>query len=495
MGYGRNKANINSYGYNRRAPEPLDAPTKKLFKAIDDEDLEGFRQAIEEGADVNAFDKEGMTPLMSIANVCVVSGDGQATLEKMSKLLMKNSSVDINIQSKQFETVTRSKYNFILLDEVSEFIITPNKRKDTALHVACQVGAKDIVKILLTHPGIKTDIRNCEYKKPEGCIERGSRNVIKLEFEKAQKGKQLLKALSNRNIYQAKVLLNEQFNPNCWRRNTRGEMRTFFDLITESCSEGITEDKKEVLIKLLKHKDLDFSQIKSTPAIEQNIQLKQIVEQAIKERLTDAIDRKDLDDVEKLVEDNCFINRGFVTAVLRDVNNLIAPITNYLNEKFPASAAQPLANTHNITPEVNEEFIAQESQQLKSPNELEGTRTQVTEKDVRHNLDKRRESRSCIKKESDEPQRAVFPDRKQSNCASIFFILSGAFAIIACLAIEDYPAISACFVAIALVLFLVGYVLYDINKQDIELGGATDNPQITRVLISSPNSAENFYTC
>ncbi|OWZ25780.1 hypothetical protein CCY16_00203 [Wolbachia endosymbiont of Wuchereria bancrofti] len=46
------------------------------------------------------------------------------------------------------------------------------------------------------------------------------------------------------------------------------------------------------MIKLLEHKDLYFSQVKSTPAIKLNIQLKQIIERAIIERLTDAISRK-----------------------------------------------------------------------------------------------------------------------------------------------------------------------------------------------------------
>ena len=49
-------------------PYRNDEPTKKLFKAIDDENLEAFKQAIAEGADVNAFDEEGMTPLISIVN-------------------------------------------------------------------------------------------------------------------------------------------------------------------------------------------------------------------------------------------------------------------------------------------------------------------------------------------------------------------------------------------------------------------------------------------
>jgi len=40
----------------------------------------------------------------------------------------------------------------------------------------------------------------------------------------------------------------------------------------------------------------------------------------------------------------------------------------------------------------------------------------------------------------------------------------------------------------------MGYFLYKGDKKDIGPGSATDNPQVTGIFISSPNSAENFYT-
>jgi hypothetical protein len=76
-----------------------------------------------------------------------------------------------------------------------------------------------------------------------------------------------------------------------------------------------------------------------------------------------------------------------------------------------------------------------------------------------------------------------------------FFILSGTFVVGACLTIVDYPEISAGLAAVALGLFLVGYFLYKGDEKDIGPGSATDNPQVTRIFISSPNSAEGFYTC
>jgi DNA repair exonuclease SbcCD ATPase subunit len=243
-----------------------------------------------------------------------------------------------------------------------------------------------MVKMLLTHPDVETDVRNYEYKSPVNCIARGFENTIKLEFEKAQKGKQLLTVLS-RNIYLAKTLLNQDLNPNCWERNKNGEIKTPLSLIIKSCLRTITRDKEEVLTKLLKHKELDFSQIKQIQAIEKNLRLGQIIAQAITERLTDVINRKDLDDVKKLVEDNCFMNYAVVAAALRDVGNPIESIANYLNEKFPASVKRPLAGINDI-PVDFEEFV----QEL--VNELEKVKVQLAEKEkelngARQELNKR----------------------------------------------------------------------------------------------------------
>ncbi|BEP31735.1 MAG: hypothetical protein WBIAU1_12130 [Wolbachia endosymbiont of Drosophila biauraria] len=102
--------------------------------------------------------------------------------------------------------------------------------------------------------------------------------------------------------------------------------------------------------------------------------MKQIIEQAITERLTATINKKDLDDVKKLVEDNCFMSHAIVTAALRGVNNPIESITNYLNEKFPANTLQPLASTNDI-PVGSEQVI----QELKG--ELERTKAQLIEKE------------------------------------------------------------------------------------------------------------------
>ncbi|WP_456201418.1 TomO hydrophobic C-terminal domain-containing protein [Wolbachia endosymbiont of Protocalliphora sialia] len=267
-------------------------------------------------------------------------------------------------------------------DGVKEQIKTSEIQKNTALHIACQIGAIDIVKILLTHPDVKTDIKNYKNEVPKNCITRGFKDTIELEFKKAQTGKELLNALSNRNIDRAKRLLNQELNPNCWKRNLNGEIETPLSLIIKSCLQGITEDNEEVLTELLKHKELDFSQIKPIAAIEQNSRLKQIIERAMRGRLTDAINTKDLDDVKKLVEDSCFINRAIVTAVLRNVNNPMESIKNYLNEKFPASMEQLSANAHNVAPEINDEFIAQELQRLENlEGELERTKAQLTEKE------------------------------------------------------------------------------------------------------------------
>jgi ankyrin repeat protein len=552
----------------------LDAPTRNLFQAIDDEDLEGFKQALTGGANVNVFDEESMTPLMFIANAYIVSND-QPTLEKTAKLLIQNSGININAQSREHVYEQRQKrdqygrevYSFLVqgeqkevvamrsghyiycengqpvsgedgqrfihinsyYDSIMESVKTDNMKEDTALHIACQVGAKDIVKILLTHSGIETDIRNCECKSPKGCITRGSEEIIKLEFEKAQRGRQLLTALSNGNINQAKTLLSQELNSNCWNRTRDGGIETPLSLIIRLCSERITEDKRKVLTKLLKHKELDFSQIKPQ-AIEQNPQLKQIIEQSITERLTGVISEKDLEGVKKLVEDNCFMNHAIVAAALRGVDDPIESITNYLNEKFPASAAQPLANTHNVSPEINDELIAQELQQLENiRGELERTKIQLTKKEGELNNVKRDLSNEISNKNSNilqlkEDLRQAEQDKKgqqirindlnseitqltkeniqlytqnqslndknkkfsgtntwsgrQSNYASALFVLSGTFAVGVYLTISD-PLIYAPLAVAALTFLAAGcYCACKANTvlSDVKSSQATGNP-------------------
>ncbi|MCM1001544.1 MAG: ankyrin repeat domain-containing protein, partial [Wolbachia endosymbiont of Melophagus ovinus] len=268
---------------NQRTPGPLSVPTKKLFDAIDDENLEAFEQALAEGANVNAFDR-GYTPLMTIVtNLSACSGmETEEKYHSMIRLLLLDHNINVNVRGQ----------------------IDGN----TVLHLAMCFQQKKTLQLLLSHPSIDTNITNKEEQSPSECARQNRAEHLIIEIQKAQKGKQLLNALASRNIYQAKTLLNQELNPNCWRGNQNGEIETPLSLIIKSCLQTITEDKEEVLTKLLKHKELDFSQIKPIPAIEQNIQLKRIIEQAIKGRLIDTINKKDLDDVKKLVEDNCFIN-------------------------------------------------------------------------------------------------------------------------------------------------------------------------------------------
>ncbi|MDR0773561.1 MAG: ankyrin repeat domain-containing protein [Wolbachia pipientis] len=98
MLYGGNRTSTTGYGYNQRTPEPLDEPTQKLFKAIDDENLEAFKQALEEGADVNAFDEGGMTPLASIVTNLSASSRKEKEYQIMIRLLLLHRSIDVNIR-------------------------------------------------------------------------------------------------------------------------------------------------------------------------------------------------------------------------------------------------------------------------------------------------------------------------------------------------------------------------------------------------------------
>jgi hypothetical protein len=302
---------------------------------------------------------------------------------------------------------------------------------------------KKTLQLLLSHPNINTDLTNKKQQNPEEYARQNRAEYLIIEIQKARKGRELLDALSRGNIYQAKRPLNQEFNPNCWKRSRSEEIETPLSLIIRSCLRTITEDKKEVLIKLLKHKELDFSQIKPIQAIERNSWVKQIIKQAITERLTDTINKKDLDDVKKLVEDNCFMSHAIVTAALRDASEPTESIKNYLNEKFPA-------NTNNI-PKDFEGFVE----------ELEKTKAQLVEKEqeltnktgkislLERDLKQVREERDRLLSENrllrtkslsnknEKPSQAISPSRKQSNFASASFVLSGAFAVGACLTIPN----------------------------------------------------------
>ncbi|WP_264704610.1 TomO hydrophobic C-terminal domain-containing protein [Wolbachia endosymbiont (group B) of Apotomis betuletana] len=451
---------VNDTGLRAQNQTTSGQSTKKLFKAIQfqgtddervtpEEALNHFQQALQEGADVNAFNEEGMTPLISI--IYDLSAGSETEEEKeyqsMIRLLLLHRSIDVNIQKKG--------------------------DGNTALHLAMSFQQRKVLQLLLSHPRIMMYLLNKRLQDPEECAKKDRAEHLIIEIQKAETGKQLLNALSNRNIDRAKELLNQELNPNCWKRNSNGEIETPLSLIIKSCLQGITESNEEVLRKLLKHKELDFSQIKPISAIEQNLWVKQIIEQVMKERLTDAINRKDLDDIKKLVEDNCFMNDQVVIELLKSFN----PVREYLNGKFPATVEQSSANVHNVAPEINDDLIAQELQQLENlRNELERTKIRLTEKEKELNrvvserdtnkisqLERNfRQERSelqaqnqDLKNKNRKLSEANIYNRRQSNYAYASFVLSGAFAVGACLTISNLEICISLAVA-ALVFIAIG---------------------------------------
>ncbi|WP_264686438.1 TomO hydrophobic C-terminal domain-containing protein [Wolbachia endosymbiont (group B) of Rhopobota naevana] len=451
---------VNDTGLRAQNQTTSGQSTKKLFKAIQfqgtddervtpEEALNHFQQALQEGADVNAFNEEGMTPLISI--IYDLSAGSETEEEKeyqsMIRLLLLHRSIDVNIQKKG--------------------------DGNTALHLAMSFQQRKVLQLLLSHPRIMMYLLNKRLQDPEECAKKDRAEHLIIEIQKAETGKQLLNALSNRNIDRAKELLNQELNPNCWKRNSNGEIETPLSLIIKSCLQGITESNEEVLRKLLKHKELDFSQIKPISAIEQNLWVKQIIEQVMKERLTNAINRKDLDDIKKLVEDNCFMNDQIVIELLKSFN----PIREYLNGKFPATVEQSSANVHNVAPEINDDLIAQELQQLENlRNELERTKIRLTEKEKELNrvvserdtnkisqLERNfRQERSelqaqnqDLKNKNRKLSEANIYNRRQSNYAYASFMLSGAFAVGACLTISNLEICISLAVA-ALVFIAIG---------------------------------------
>ncbi len=259
----------------------------------------------------------------------IMNGDDSPICLKMMMLLLQHQNLNINAQE--------------------------TKERNTALHLAFRMGNRNFVQMLLRHPKLDIDVKNSylvikpeyqqlpeehlhdshkerffhtpeEYIRKIGEAQDKDFSHLTVEIQKAQRGEQLLNALSDGNINQAKALLEKKFtrqdlihmgisrefvkqmfekqefveqmlNPNIQSE----EIETPLSLIIKSCLQGITQDNEEVLIKLLKHKDLDFSQIKPIQAIEQNRWVKQMIKQAITERLADAINRKDLEDVKELL--------------------------------------------------------------------------------------------------------------------------------------------------------------------------------------------------
>lgn len=67
--------------------------TTKLFKAIDDENLGDFERALAEGANVNTFNEEGMTPLISIINNLSSGSGAEKEYQSMIRLLLFHRSI------------------------------------------------------------------------------------------------------------------------------------------------------------------------------------------------------------------------------------------------------------------------------------------------------------------------------------------------------------------------------------------------------------------
>ncbi|WP_353273790.1 ankyrin repeat domain-containing protein [Wolbachia endosymbiont (group A) of Ennomos erosarius] len=117
--FGRRAGNNTAFqAQNHATSRQLSESTKQLFKAIDDENLEAFKQALAEGADVNAFD-EGYTPLMAI----IMNGDNSPICLKMMMLLLQHKSLNINAQE--------------------------TKECNTALHLAFLMENRNFVRMLL----------------------------------------------------------------------------------------------------------------------------------------------------------------------------------------------------------------------------------------------------------------------------------------------------------------------------------------------------------
>ncbi|MDE5062113.1 TomO hydrophobic C-terminal domain-containing protein [Wolbachia endosymbiont of Drosophila tsacasi] len=128
---------------------------------------------------------------------------------------------------------------------------------------------------------------------------------------------------------------------------------------------------------------------------------------------------------------------------MRGINNPIESITNYLNEKFPA-------NTNNIPKDFErfvEEFEKTKAQLVEKEQELTNKTGKISllERDlkqVRKERDRLLSENRLLRTKSlsnknKKSSQVISPSRKQSNFASASFVLSGAFAVGACLTIPN----------------------------------------------------------
>lgn len=192
-----------------------DNQTERLFKAIDDENWEAFQVAIGEGANVNAFDQQGYSPLMKVAmnySSLVTVNERSLTLEKQVIYLITNSLTDINLKS-QVPVPERMPS----LNDYSRVVFL-DEENNTALHLACILASEHMVSILLRRKDIDLSIENYERKTAEECSDRSNFTRIKKEFEKAKLGQRLLSLMANGNFNQEVRRLSGDgnLNPNCF---------------------------------------------------------------------------------------------------------------------------------------------------------------------------------------------------------------------------------------------------------------------------------------
>ncbi|WCR53490.1 MAG: hypothetical protein PG981_000512 [Wolbachia endosymbiont of Ctenocephalides orientis wCori] len=79
----------------------LSVSKERLFSAIDNADLKEFAAALENGADVNAFDDVGNTPLMNIISAWAIDGDNEEMYKGMVDLLLSSTNINVNVQNRE----------------------------------------------------------------------------------------------------------------------------------------------------------------------------------------------------------------------------------------------------------------------------------------------------------------------------------------------------------------------------------------------------------
>ena len=168
---------------------------KAVREAVKEKDISNIKKALDNGADVNAKNQYGETPLIS----GIPSGYGSMhEIDKEVVILLLKRGAYINAKNKYGDTALHkashlvkiescNKSNEMTTEEIKESrlgmitllldnnanIDAQDKEGNTPIYLATYSGADDVVNLLITR-GANIDKKNIYNKKPIDCANNGN---------------------------------------------------------------------------------------------------------------------------------------------------------------------------------------------------------------------------------------------------------------------------------------------------------------------------------